>query len=508
MTAEPKAVPKTVDVMPSPPLQPREQRKSQDLFAALAFACRSFKNLNQVLELTTFVASQLTDADGSVLVMFEPNGQLRLEQVHGMDPEYRDQLRTLLERSTQVLSQSIASADGIPQVGSSALVLEDALDFGAWLEHLLDQQFQQDLGSHVYLRGTPLLMRSTVRGRLYVFSAQLGYDWTEERQQLLRMVADQASVAIENDELTASLRRQAALGKELEIGSEIQSRLLPRTFPCVPGIQLAARCKTASQVGGDYYDFIEIKSQSGSSRVGIVIGDVMGKGVPAGLLMTTMRGMLRAEVMNDHRPARILQHLNHVMYDDLEQAHRFISLFYSDYNPASGHLCFSNAAHNPTLLWRSTTQELDYLDTAGQLLGLEQDGQFEERCIQLQPGDVVVYYTDGFTEAANARGERLESTGLESAVRYAAQLHQDPQAILECLFDQVETFRQTAQKRHQTSSAIWSHLTEDELRLLPELDLRERVMAADDMTMVVVKVAPLEPSEVDDQAKSSPSSNP
>jgi sigma-B regulation protein RsbU (phosphoserine phosphatase) len=474
-----------------PPAENRDPRKSQDLFAALAFASRSFKNLNQVLELTTFVASQLTDADGSALVMFEPNGTLRLEQIHCADMGRREQIRSLLEGSTQSLSREITSGEDFAIGPPATLVLaEETLDYGAWLEHVLDRQLQQDLGSGVYLRGTPLLMRSTVRGRLYVFSHQSSYRWTEDRQQLLRLVADQSSVAIENDELTASLRRKAALDRELEIGSEIQSQLLPRSFPRLAGIQFAARCKTASQVGGDYYDFIEIKTQPGSpSRVGIVIGDVMGKGVPAGLLMTTMRGMLRAEVLNDHRPARILHHLNHVMYADLEQAHRFISLFYSDYDPASGHLCFSNAAHNPTLLWRATTQELDYLDTPGQLLGLEPDGQFEELCVQLQPGDVVVYYTDGFTEAANARGERLETTGLESAVRYAALHFEDPQAILECLFDQVERFRQTAQARQRASSSLWSNLTEDELRLLPNLELQGRLMATDDMTLVVMKVS-------------------
>lgn len=464
--------------------------KTQDLVAALAFALRSFKNLNQVLELTAFVGSQLTDADGGALVLFEPNGKVRLEQVHCADGERREQIRVSLERTTQSFSSQMVGEESPSPPGSLDWPSQETQAFAAEVEHFLDRLLQQDLGSQVYLQGTPLLLRNTVRGRLYVFSYQPGYAWNENRQKLLRLVADQASVAIENDELTVSLRRKVALDRELEIGSEIQSRLLPRHFPHLAGLQLAARCQSASQVGGDYYDFIEIKPESGSSRLGIVIGDVMGKGVPAGLLMTTMRGMLRAEVLNDHRPARILQHLNRVMYTDLEQSNRFISLFYSDYDPASGCLCFSNAAHNPTLHWQAATQELGYLDTPGQLIGLEAEGQFDEQCIRLQPGDVVVYYTDGFTEAANPHGERMESTGLESAVRYAASHFQDPQAILDSLFDQVEQFRQTARSRRQSASPLWSSLTEDELRLLPKLSrFGERLMAADDMTMVVIKVA-------------------
>lgn len=97
----------------------------------------------------------------------------------------------------------------------------------------------------------------------------------------------------------------------------------------------------------------------------IVIGDVMGKGVPAGLLMTMTRAMVRAEALNRHSPARVLQHLNRAMYSDLENSNRFISLFYSEYDPRSHRLCFSNAAHNPTLWWQARTREIQPLDTEG-----------------------------------------------------------------------------------------------------------------------------------------------
>ncbi|MGQ9837066.1 MAG: PP2C family protein-serine/threonine phosphatase [Cyanobacteriota bacterium] len=487
-------------VVPAPNLRDRvvelerEQRRMQDLFGGLAFALRSFNNLNQILELTAFVASQLTDAEGGALVLFNPNGTIQLEQLHCSDLNRREQIRAEMERITQALSAQERSNETEGSLPLSVKV--------ATLEHLLDKQLQQNLGPDVQLFGTPLLIRNSVRGRLYVFSRQPKYQWDERHQHLLRVIADQAAVAIENDELTAALRRKVALEKEMEIGSYIQSQLLPREYPQVQGLQLAARCRVASKVGGDYYDFIlipmegspanpEMDSQTGSRspaqtgafRLAIVIGDVMGKGVPAGMLMSMTRAMVRAEALNGHSPARVLQHLNRAMFSDLENSNRFISLFYSEYDPRSQRLCFSNAAHNPTLWWQARTQQIQPLDTEGALIGLESHSQYSESCVQLQPGDVVVYYTDGYTEAANTRGERLETTGLMEAIQKAARRFDSPQDILESLFEQMDAFR----GRQGSNLALVPPYD-------PELLLQEgiyvRPESVDDTTLVVLKLLP------------------
>lgn len=264
-------------------------------------------------------------------------------------------------------------------------------------------------------------------------------------------------MAIANDELTVELRKKERLDRELEIGAEIQQRLLPRQCPQIPGIELAARCQPANRVGGDYYDFIPTHyvqpgrtdgAQGGTNspltstkgRWGIVIGDVMGKGVPAGLIMTMTRGMLRAEVLNGHTPGRILQHLNQVMYADLENSHRFVTLFYSEYDLQTGILSYSNAAHNPPLLWQASINSVQRLDTLGMLIGLDSNSQYEEGQIQLAAGDTIIYYTDGFTEAASPNGERFDEENLMQVFQKACQNYQEPQAILEYLFDQVQQF--------------------------------------------------------------------
>ena len=125
----------------------------------------------------------------------------------------------------------------------------------------------------------------------------------------------------------------------------------------------AAHCRPALQLGGDYYDFMCLKTnisekRKEKSRWAFVIGDVMGKGIPAGLLMTMLRGMLRAEVLTGLPPDRILHDLNQLAINDLDQSHRFVTLFYSDYDPRTRKLRFANAAHNPPLLWKSSDQKI------------------------------------------------------------------------------------------------------------------------------------------------------
>jgi phosphoserine phosphatase RsbU/P len=417
----------------------REQNKIQDLLSSLGFALRSFNNLNQFLELTPLIASRVTDADGGALILFKPNGQMRLERLHCQDSQQCQDIRKALETATrQVTAQITAAATATP--GKVAPQNTTAV---------LDMQVNRSLGSDVQLFGTAILVKNTERGRLYVFSRDPEYAWTETRQKLVRLVADQTAVAIENDQLTAELRKKERLDRELEIGAEIQLQLLPRQCPQIEGIELAARCLTASRVGGDYYDFIPANydqirvkkaGRTESNRWSLAIGDVMGKGVPAGLIMTMLRGMLRAEVLNGHSPARILQHLNHVMYSDLENSNRFVTLFYSEYDCNTRTLSYSNAAHNPPLLWQAATNTIKRLDTLGMLIGLDMDTQYHDAQVQLQPGDAIIYYTDGFTDAANQRGDRFDEENLTRAFQWACRHCESPQDILEHLFEQVQQF--------------------------------------------------------------------
>ncbi len=399
----------------------REQNKIQDLLSSLGFALRSFSNLNQFLELTPLMAARVTDAIGGALVLYKDDGHISIEQFHCQDNQLGTELRQVFEK----------------------------VDFWGTSKQVLEEKLKQELAGKVQLYGTPVLVKNIEQGRLFIFSTDSDYLWTTTRRKLMQLVADQTAVAIANHELTVELRSKERQDRELEIASEIQIRLLPSKCPQIKGLEIAAACKTASRVGGDYYDFIPTnydrlnQSQNNSASPvpwSIVIGDVMGKGVPAGLIMTMTRGMLRAEVLNRHSPAQIMQHLNRVMYADLENSHRFVSMFYSEYDPNTRQLSFTNAAHNPPLWWHADSQTLSRLDTWGMLIGLDMESEYEDATVELNPGDTIIYYTDGFTDAVNGNGDRFDEDNLCQAFKWACSNLANPQEILEHLFAEIEHF--------------------------------------------------------------------
>ncbi|MEM7793759.1 MAG: PP2C family protein-serine/threonine phosphatase [Cyanobacteria bacterium P01_C01_bin.118] len=423
----------------------REQYKIQDLLSSLGFALRSLNNISQFLELIPMIASRVTDATGGALVLFRPNGQLRLERIYCPANETCQTVRCALESATRQITSSLTGREKGQDGEATSLTHQAARSAMV----TLDQQLNHFLSPDLQLFGTSIIVQNVERGRLYVFSDDADYAWTETRQKLVRLVADQTAVAIENDELTLALRKKERLDRELELGAEIQEKLLPRQCPVIEGVDLAARCQTAQKVGGDYYDFIpttydQLRSPatrlSSAQPWSIAIGDVMGKGVPAGLIMTMLRGMLRAEVLNDHSPGQILQNLNCVMHNDLENSNRFVTLFYAEYDPKTQIFSFGNAAHNPPLLWQASTRTISRLDADGMLLGLDIDTRYHEGQMQLYPGDLVIFYTDGFTDAANIRGERFDEENLIKAVCWACQNLGSSQEILDYLFNLLRQF--------------------------------------------------------------------
>lgn len=173
----------------------REQNKIQDLLSSLGFALRSFNNLNQFLEVIPLMATRVTDADGSALFLYKPNGQIRLEQLHWQDSRQRKNIRKALETAS---SQITLMSNTAPLTTATGM---------------LDDQMHRYLGPDVQIFGTAILVKHTERGWLYVLSRDPEYSWTETRQKLVRLVADQTAVAIENDELAVELRKKNASTK-------------------------------------------------------------------------------------------------------------------------------------------------------------------------------------------------------------------------------------------------------------------------------------------------------
>lgn len=217
----------------------------------------------------------------------------------------------------------------------------------------------------------------------------------EQRRRLSRQVRAQ------RDELAAELRRAA----------DVQQRLLPREAPVIPGIEFAGMMSPAKQLGGDYYDYIQLPE----GNVGLVIADVSGKGTEAALFMPSIEVALRMDASAPRQTNEILTTLNKVLYELANQT-RYVTIFYAKLDPGSGTLQYTNAGHPPPLILRASTDPM-WLAEGGPIVGMLPDAAFEMNSVRLEPGDVVVLYTDGVVEAQNPSGEFYSAERLESVVR-------------------------------------------------------------------------------------------
>jgi phosphoserine phosphatase RsbU/P len=235
-------------------------------------------------------------------------------------------------------------------------------------------------------------------------------------------------------------RRFARLMSDLRLAQDVQTRLLPQKSLSSAGLVCESYYQPLHGVGGDYYDFIPLNA----SKVGIAIGDVSGKGVAAALIMATLQAALRTCLLRPGMsPHQLIRNLNHLLYE-LSLSQVFASLFYGEYDSGTGLLRYVNAGHNPPLLVRSETEpvELLRLESVGMLLGVVPDAEYEERTCNLDPGDLLVAYTDGITESSSHADEQWGQSGLESFLARCAKLTpaEIVRAILkgrEALVDQV-----------------------------------------------------------------------
>jgi len=216
-----------------------------------------------------------------------------------------------------------------------------------------------------------------------------------------------AELARENRRLTAAIAAEVAermkRNRELEIAREVQQRLFPQEHPRFVGLDYAGACRPALGVGGDYYDFIPVSE----TELGIATGDVSGKGTPAALLMATLRAYVRGQTLHHGTDlAKLTAQLNRLVYDSSAES-RFATFFYAHYNSSTRVLRYVNAGHNPPFIFRTRGghDEILRLAPSGPVIGLILNSSYVQERIVLEPGDLLVAFTDGITEAMNAVDE-------------------------------------------------------------------------------------------------------
>jgi serine phosphatase RsbU (regulator of sigma subunit) len=281
----------------------------------------------------------------------------------------------------------------------------------------------------------PLQTNDKVIGLIYVDAQQMR-QFTREDLNLLTVMANVAAIRIEHARLNEVEEAERAMSKEMEQAAAIQKRLLPSASPVVTGLDIAGRTTACRHVGGDYYDFLKFPD----GRVGMLVGDVAGKGMPASLLMSSLQARVHVLFEDGDNLAQKISRLNKSTCANCPE-NRFITFFMTVLDPHTGELVYTNAGHNPPLIVRASG-EFEALGGGGMILGILPMATYQESQARMEIGDALVLFSDGITEAPNPEGEEFGEQRLAALV---ASVRKEPSVdIIEEIHKAVNTFTQGA----------------------------------------------------------------
>lgn len=282
-----------------------------------------------------------------------------------------------------------------------------------------DQRFAA--GESIIMRGlrailcAPMMVQDRLIGVVYVDTAMKAGAFRQDDASLLSAVSGMAARAIENARLYLVAREKGRLERELQMASEIQRGLLPRQMPRVAGYELSPYWEAAREVAGDFYDAFTLEDGS----LGVVIADVSDKGAPAALFMAVARTFIRSHAHSGITEVETVSRTNDLLLADAEQNGMFVTLVYA-HCYEGGRMVMVNGGHNPPLLYRRATRQTEYLPRGGRALGWFPDNPLQAVEVKLEPGDVVLFYTDGLTDAENAAADPYGEQRLARVVASAA----------------------------------------------------------------------------------------
>lgn len=272
----------------------------------------------------------------------------------------------------------------------------------------------------------PLVYRRKILGVLCLVNGASSTAFTEADLKVFRTIAEQGAFALYNEVVYLEASEKKRLDHDLEIAREIQGILLPSSPPAIEGYDLAGINIPARQVSGDYFDYIRMDD----TRFGVAIADVSGKGIPASLIMAMCRSVLRSEAPGKLSASEVLRRVNSQLYPDIKED-MFISMAYLIIEPATGTVTLARAGHDAPLLYRAADGTVEKLSPKGMALGIDSGEVFNRVCadfsFRLEPGDCLLLYTDGATEALDHEGEEFGMPRLvkglgESAPQGAARV--------------------------------------------------------------------------------------
>jgi phosphoserine phosphatase RsbU/P len=283
----------------------------------------------------------------------------------------------------------------------------------------------------------PLQTNDRVIGLIYVDSPHLIREFSREDLNLLTVMANVAAIRIEHARLNEIEEAERAMAKDMQQAAIIQQRLLPEKAPKVAGLDIAGRTKACRTVGGDYYDYLVFPD----GRIGVLVGDVAGKGMPASLLMSSLQARVQVLFEDGDDLARKIGRLNKAVSANCPD-NRFITFFMGVIDPKTGELVYTNAGHNPPVVVRADGEFETLTGAGGVILGILPLATYQEARTTLNPGDVLVLFSDGVTEAADPSDDEYGEERLGALV--ARMKDRPSEEIVEAIHSTVAAFTQGA----------------------------------------------------------------
>lgn len=362
----------------------KSARREEQIYQLITLVAGGFA-LGEVLDKLARAAVEITGASAcSLRLLDDETGELKMRSTFGLSEEYRN--KGPVTREDPVIKEAFAG---------EAVIIDDMSndDRVKYKDASEKEGIASQLTVSMQFKNTPV-------GALRLYRPKVG-GFTEDDISLARSVASQCAVAITNAKYYARALAGEQVSQQVRLAGIIQRRMIPESAPKIEGLDIAAAYKPCFGVGGDLYDFIMLDEDN----LAIAIADVIGKGIPAALMMSSFRGMIRAYADGGHMRhsmAEIIRKLNNISCDECRDG-EFITLFYAIINAKDMTMTYCSCGHEPTLLCRNG--KIRELQKGGLVLGVTKDNEYEIEKIDLKHNDRLMFYTDGLIDAVNFDGK-------------------------------------------------------------------------------------------------------
>ncbi len=359
------------------------------------------RDLRKVLQRTVEVVCEVMQTKASSIRLIDKDGdELRIRAVHNLSQEY-------LNKGPVRLSEAEIDREALSSKGFAYVRNMTTDPRVRYTEESRREGIVSMLSVGMRYKGRPI-------GVLRVYT-DVERQFSSMEIDLLRAVAAQAAAAIENARLLQETLEAEALERQVAMAADVQQRMVPRQPPKLDGIDLASVYVPCYALGGDFFDFIPLPE----GNIGLIVADVSGKGVPASLIMASVRAFVRAQIDNVYYLYEIMRRVNLMLCRDTKPS-EFVTTFYGVFNTITRRFTYTNAGHPPALILRKG--EIIELETPNMVLGVDPEEEFVQRWIDLEVGDVILLYTDGLPDAMNFNEETYGRDRIIAAFKQAGAL--------------------------------------------------------------------------------------